>query len=168
MLLTSSPVDTNGPIGRLVQRVAGTPAFAKVAPTIVPAADRLVHRLTGGRVLLSQSLMPSLVLTTVGAKSGLRREAPLACLPEDGGTILVVGSNFGREHHPAWTANLLANPKAEVSFRRQTFTVDAQLLDGDERDVVWPRLTKIWPTYDRYAQRSGRELRVFRLVPIDA
>ncbi|MCO5993348.1 nitroreductase family deazaflavin-dependent oxidoreductase [Actinoallomurus rhizosphaericola] len=150
-----------------VQRMAGSAWFAKVGPKVVPPLDRALHRLTGGRFLLPQYIVPSLVLTAVGHRSGLPRRTPLACLPEPDGSFLVVGSNFGREHHPAWTTNLMHGPDAEVDFRGRTIPVTARLLEGEERAEVWPRLVRIWPTYDRYVERSGRELRVFRLEPRD-
>jgi deazaflavin-dependent oxidoreductase (nitroreductase family) len=123
-----------------------------------------LHKLTGGRVLLSAALVPSLVLHTVGAKSGEPRDAPLACLP-DGDGFYIVGSNFGREKHPAWTGNLLAHPDTEVTYRSRRIPMRARLLDADEKAAIWPELTRIWPTYDRYVERSGRDLRVFRLDP---
>jgi hypothetical protein len=43
--------------------------------------------------------------------------------------------------------------------------VKAHLLDADERAAIWPQLLKVWPNYDTYVERSGRELRVFRLEP---
>jgi deazaflavin-dependent oxidoreductase (nitroreductase family) len=85
-------------------------------------------------------------------------------MPEDGGWY-VVGSNFGQEKHPAWTANLLANPDAAVTTGGKRTDVRARLLDPDEKAEVWPRLIAVWPTYDRYVERSGRDLRVFRLDP---
>jgi deazaflavin-dependent oxidoreductase (nitroreductase family) len=151
----------------MVQRMAGSAAFAKVAPRIVPPTDRLLHRLSGGRFVLSRALLPSLVLTTTGARSGRPREAPLATLPVDDG-FLVVGSNFGREKHPAWTGNLLKNPEATVSFRGRRIPVTARLLSGEEKAAAWPELTSLWPTYDRYVERSGRDLRVFHLEPRQA
>jgi len=102
------------------------------------------------------------VLTTTGRKSGQPRKTPLATLPVDGG-FLVVGSNFGKEHHPAWTGNLLATPAATVSFKGDAIPVEARLLDADEKKEVWPQLLRIWPTYDRYVERSGRDIRVFKL-----
>ncbi|MFB4295882.1 nitroreductase/quinone reductase family protein [Actinomadura sp. NTSP31] len=151
-------------LGPVFQRISGAGWFAKVGPKIVPPIDRALHRLTGGRVLLGQLLVPSLVLTTTGAVSGLRRQTPLACLP-DGGGWLVVGSNFGREKHPAWTGNLIKNADAEVSFRGRNIPVTAHLLDDAERAEAWPRLTAVWPVYDRYVERADRQLRVFRLTP---
>ncbi|MFI6502511.1 nitroreductase family deazaflavin-dependent oxidoreductase [Nonomuraea typhae] len=147
------------------QWLASTGWFLRLAPRFVPRLDRLVHRLTRGR-LASSRVVPALLLTTTGAKTGRRRETPLACLPEPGGTILVVGSNYGRPQHPAWTANLLKNPSAAVSFRGSAYPVTATLLDEGERAAVWPRLIEMWPVYDHYTRVSGRMLRVFRLSPM--
>lgn len=146
----------------LVHRIGGSAAFAKVAPRFVPQLDRAVHRLTGGRILLGQALLPSLVLHSTGARTGLQRDTPLACLP-DGDGWYVVGSNFGQEKHPAWTGNLLAHPDAAVTVKGERIDVRARLLDDAEKAAVWPRLVQIWPGYDRYVERSGRNLRVFRL-----
>ena len=151
--------------GPVFHRVSGAGWFAKVGPSIVPPVDRALHKASGGRLLLGQLLVPSLVLTTTGAVSGLSRRTPLACLPDDDGGFFVVGSNFGREKHPAWTGNLLKNPEAEVSFRGRTVPVTARLLDDAERTEIWPRLTRVWPVYDRYVERADRELRIFRLKP---
>lgn len=152
-------------LGPLFQRIAGSAWFRKVGPKTVPPLDRVLNRLSGGRLLLSQALVPSIVLTTTGSSSGLPRKAPLACLPEPDGAFVVVGSNFGREKHPAWSSNLLHEPAAEVGFRGRTIPVTARLLEGAERAEVWPRLIQVWPVYDRYVESSGRALRVFRLTP---
>lgn len=77
----------------------------------------------------------------------------------------MVGSNFGREKHPAWTGNLLKNPDAVVGFQGRSVPVTAHLLDDAERKEIWPRLTAVWPVYDRYVERTDRQLRVFRLTP---
>ncbi|MGI5286758.1 nitroreductase family deazaflavin-dependent oxidoreductase [Nonomuraea polychroma] len=147
------------------QWLAGTRGFAMVAPKIVPPLDRLVNRLTGGRALMGDQMIPHLLLTTTGSKSGQPRETPLACLPEDGGTFLVVGSNFGREHHPAWSGNLLKTPQATVRFQGRVIPVTAALLADTEREHAWQTLIRFWPLYQGYTDRSGRELRVFRLSP---
>lgn len=159
-----SLVDVNGPVGRAVQKVAASQAFVPVAKHVVPHVDRALNRLTRGRFVVAALLAPSLVLTARGAKSRQPRTTPLVTLPDDDGSFLVVGSNFGQPRHPAWTGNLLTHPEATVTYRGETFPVHAQLLTGEERAQAWPRLTRIWPVYDRYAERSGRELRVFRLV----
>ncbi|MER8005936.1 MULTISPECIES: nitroreductase family deazaflavin-dependent oxidoreductase [unclassified Streptomyces] len=149
---------------RVVQRISSTRGFAKVAPHVVPALDRAVHRMTRGRVILSAQLLPGVILTSTGAKSGLPRRTPLACMPEDDGrSWILVGSNFGRTDHPAWTHNLLAHPDAEISFKGEDVPVRARLLTGGERADVWKRLLVFWPPYATYQERVEREIRVFRI-----
>jgi deazaflavin-dependent oxidoreductase (nitroreductase family) len=149
---------------RLVQKVSSTRAFAKVAPHVIPALDRAVHRLTRGKVLLSAQMLPGVILTARGARSGLARRTPLACMPDEasGGWVLV-GSNFGRPSHPAWTANLLAHPDAEINWRGTDIAVRARLLAGEERAAVWEAALAFWPPYAAYQARVDREIRLFRL-----
>jgi deazaflavin-dependent oxidoreductase (nitroreductase family) len=142
--------------------------FRRVGPTIMPPLERAMVRLTGGRVQLSGLLLPSLVLHTVGAKSGLPRDVTLMYCPEptgDGEQLLVTGSNFARETHPAWTANLLAHPDAAVSVHGVRVPVHASLVGDAEREAVWRTLEKNWPGYRGYERTAGRVLRIFRLVP---
>ncbi|KPI24125.1 nitroreductase/quinone reductase family protein [Streptomyces sp. NPDC054950] len=151
---------------RMVQKVSSTRAFAKVAPHVIPALDRAVHRLTRGKVLLSAQMLPGVILTSTGARSGLPRRAPLACMPEEGGgSWILVGSNFGRTGHPAWTGNLLAHPDAEISWKGRDIPVTAVPLAGEERAAVWKTLLAFWPPYATYQARVEREIRLFRLTP---
>ena len=154
-----------GRVGRTVQKVAGSKRFAPIAKHVVPHLDRGLSKLTRGHFIVSSLLVPSLVLTHTGAKSGIERKTPLACMPDGDSAWYVVGSNFGQEKHPAWTANLMKNPDAEVSFQGKTTLVKAHLLTTEEKAEAWPRLVKFWPNYDVYTERSGRDLRVFRLDP---
>jgi deazaflavin-dependent oxidoreductase (nitroreductase family) len=152
----------DGVVGRNVQRVAKSKGFRKVAPPVMAPLDRYLHRVSGGRILLSRALVPSIVLTTTGAKTGKARQVPLACMP-DGDVIYIVGSNFGREAHPAWSGNLLRTPEAKVSLDGDEFDVVAHPLTGEEKAEIWPRLLEAWPAYDHYTEVSQRDLRVFRL-----
>ncbi|MEU8028704.1 nitroreductase family deazaflavin-dependent oxidoreductase [Streptomyces sp. NPDC049099] len=150
---------------RFVQRVSSTRAFARVAPHVVPALDRAVHRLTRGRILLSAQLLPGVILTSTGARSGQLRRTPLACMPEeDGRSWLLVGSNFGRPGHPAWSHNLLAHPEASISWKGQDIPVTARLLTGEERAAAWQALLTFWPPYATYQARVDREIRLFRIA----
>jgi deazaflavin-dependent oxidoreductase (nitroreductase family) len=150
---------------RIVQKVSSTRGFAKVAPHVIPALDRAVHRLTRGRLLLSAQMLPGVILTSTGARSGLPRRTPLACMPEDDGrTWILIGSNFGRDGHPAWTANLIAHPDAEVNWKGADIPVRATLLTGQERAAVWKTALAFWPPYAAYQARVEREIRLFRIV----
>jgi deazaflavin-dependent oxidoreductase (nitroreductase family) len=149
----------------VARRLAGAPWFARIGPKVVPPLDRALHRVSGGRLLLPQLVLPSMVLTTTGSRTSLPRQTPLVCMPEDDGSFVVVGSNFGRDHHPAWTGNLLHHPEAEVSYRGRSIPVTAELVEGAERTEMWPRLVQVWSVFDTYVARADRELRVFRLTP---
>ena len=158
------PTGPDGVFARVMSKISGTKAFARIAPPIVTNADRLVYKLTRGRRVLTStgSVLPMVMLTTTGAKTGEPRQAPLATIP-DGDVLYLVGSNFGREKHPAWTGNLIKTPHAVVTYEKETFPVTATLLSADEKAEVWPKLLALWPNYDGYQERSGRDIRVFRL-----
>ncbi|EDY47895.1 conserved hypothetical protein [Streptomyces clavuligerus] len=149
---------------RVIRRVSTTRPFLLIAPSVVPVVDRLVHRLTRGKVLPSARMLPSGVLTVTGARSGLPRTHPLACMPEPDGSWILVGSNFGRPGHPAWTGNLLAHPEAALNWKGVDIPVRARLLTGEEREETWRRLLDFWPPYAIYQARIDRRIRLFRLV----
>ena len=135
-----------------------------VGPVVTPL-DRLLSRVSRGRLKLSAPMIPSLTLFTTGAKTGLRRETPLMCFPRDGGGWFVAGSNFGRERHPAWSANLLAHPEAEVHYRGRLTPVVARMLDPAEAEQTWPVLERQWPRYRDYERTAHRDIRIFSLDP---
>ena len=157
--------DVNGRVGRAVQKVSSSPRFAPIASRVLPPVDRALTKLTGGRFVLTSLLMPSLVLTHTGAKTGLPRVTPLACLPDGAGAWCVVASNFGQQQHPLWSGNLIKTPAAKVTYQGVEYDVVAHLLTAAEKAAVWSRLTKVWPAYDAYVELSGgRDIRVFWLT----
>ena len=131
----------------------------------VIGTDRLLYKLTGGKVtLVSFSKQTGLTLITVGAKSGERRENQVQYVA-DGSSMLVVGSNWGKPHHPAWTTNLMKNPDIQVNVRGEVRDVRGTLLEGAEREAAWRKMVAAWPAFEDYVTRSGgRELRLFRLT----
>lgn len=139
--------------------------FRWLGPRVFPRLHRAVLRASGGRTMLDTRAQPMLMLATTGAKSGQRRETPLATVPLAGGTYLVVGTNFARERHPAWTGNLLADPHAWVTFRGRSFPVGARLLTGDERAARWQQALEWYPGWSDYLEVTDREFRVFELTP---
>jgi len=144
--------------------ISRTRLFRRYGPRIMPPLERAAARLTRGRRgPISGVIVPSLRLHTIGARSGQPRETLLMCCPLDDGTIYITGSNFARPEHPAWSANLLAHPDAEIEFRGERIPVRAKLVPDDERDEVWRVLEQNWPGYRGYERASGRTLRIFRL-----
>lgn len=108
---------------------------------------------------------PVLVLETTGRRSGARRATPLAFQRADDGTLLVVGGAGGQAQVPDWVANLRAGPQAMATVHRAPLRVHARELAGRERQAAWRHLSHVWPRIERYEQRAGRPVPVFRLVP---
>ena len=153
---------------RVPGRVLASRPFRAIAPRVIPPFHRAVSRLTGGRTLLDSAAQPMLMLSTWGARTGRLRETPLAAVPLEDGRLLVVGSNFARDHHPAWTANLLANPDAEIVYRGTRTPVRARLLEGTERERRWQTAVGWFPGWIDYVAVTDREFRLFELEPVAA
>jgi len=149
----------------LLRRLGNQRWFAALGRRLTPL-DRRLYRLTGGRwSVIGRHELPTLLITTTGRRSGLPRTQPLL-YAVDGDGYVVIGSNWGQAHHPAWSANLLARPAARVTLGGREFDVRATLATGAERDRLWRLVQEIWPGYAAYAERAEhRELRIFRLVP---
>ncbi|MGC5029591.1 nitroreductase family deazaflavin-dependent oxidoreductase [Micromonospora sp. DT229] len=150
-------------LGSLARRLGRYRWFGAAMRLLVPA-DRIVGRLTRGRVV-ALGLVPSLVITTTGRRSGKPRSNPLLYIP-DGTGYVVIGSNWGQKQQPAWSLNLLAHPEAEVDVAGRRIPVRAELATGAERDRLWQLLLDEWPAYQAYVERAGdRQIRIFRLTP---
>jgi len=158
------------PIVRLVRRVVAplsrTRAFRSAGPVVMPKVEAVLDRLTGGRVQVSALLVPTLVLRTIGAKSGQPRESVLMYTPDGRGRAIIAGTNFAGGRHPGWTANLAAHPDAEIVVRGRVMPVVASLVPDDEREATWARIEAQWPGYRSYERSSGRVVRLYRLQPV--
>ena len=112
--------------------------------------------------LFGSGSMPVLVLTTIGRKSGRRRDTALTYM-RDEDRLFLLGTNFGQPHHPAWSTNLLANPNASVTISGKVTPATASLLTGTEREHALSRFL-VLPIYRRYRSRTDREPRLFALT----
>ena len=83
----------------------------------------------------------------------------------DGERVVVVASNFGRQHHPAWYYNLKANPRATVETRGVAREVVAHELHGTERDRCYVWGVNVYPGFTLYQRRVHREIPVLALDP---
>ena len=116
---------------RLAIKVAATSVGSAIIRRIVPLDRKLLSRTNGKFSALGPTGAPQMQLTTIGHKSGRRRAQPLYYHREDP-SIFVVGSNFGQAQHPAWTANLLADPQCWVTIGETEIPAVATLLTGAE------------------------------------
>ena len=94
-----------------------------------------------------------------------RRAVSLGYLA-DGGAFVVVASNFGKAHHPAWSHNLDASPDARVNVDGRDVAVRAERLADAEKAAIWPRLVGVIPQFGVYVTRTDRNIKVYRLRPV--
>ena len=77
-----------------------------------------------------------------------------------------MASQEGRDKHPEWYWNLLANPEVTVEVHGRTHTARARQVTGEERERLWKTCVLHYPDYDIYRQRTTREIPVFQCVPV--
>jgi deazaflavin-dependent oxidoreductase (nitroreductase family) len=153
------------PLRSFAQRFGSRPWFIRMVRLIVPI-DGVLQKATGARFGLTEVAgIDGLVLTTIGRRSGEPRSVTLI-YAERAGSYVVAGSNWGGQRHPAWSANLLAEPQATVSVHGRTEKVKARLVTGAERERCWALLLEHWPAYATYQDRIDRTIRVFVLEPV--
>lgn len=111
--------------------------------------------------------VPTLLLTTTGRRSGLRRRSALI-YGRHGAAYVVVASKGGAPDHPLWFSNLEADPAVEVQVATEVFPARARVAAGAEREALWEAMAAIWPDYRAYAERTDREIPVVVLDPVEA
>ncbi len=103
-----------------------------------------------------------LLMTSTGARSGEPRVTPLG-FTRDGDRWVVVGSNSGYAHDPAWVANLRADPQVIVEVGTEAFPALARITSGEERERLWTAHKTALPVFARYETMTDRELPVVTL-----
>lgn len=151
----------------LAKRMGKSRWFPALMKHIAPPTDRFVYRLTRGRRVFVDGVIPTFILVHTGAKSGRQYRTPLTYV-RLGDRFALAATNFGQAHHPGWSKNLMANPDAIVELGGKEIPVRARRAGDAEKVEIWPRFVEIWPAYDTYRERSGRNIRVFVLEPVSS
>lgn len=107
---------------------------------------------------------PALLLTTRGRKSGKLRRTALI-YGRDGKNYLLVASKGGAPHHPAWYLNLAENPAVELQVGAEKITGHARTAGADEKPRLWRLMVEIYPPYDTYQAKAGREIPLVIVEP---
>jgi deazaflavin-dependent oxidoreductase (nitroreductase family) len=107
---------------------------------------------------------PTLLLTTVGRRSGKARRTPLI-YGRDGDRYLVVASKGGADDPPEWYLNLRTEPQVRLQVGPDVFDATATTATPEEKARLWPVMTAVWPDYDAYQTRTRREIPVVVLTP---
>jgi proline iminopeptidase len=112
-----------------------------------------------------EGLVPTLLLTTVGSKSGRLLTLPLI-FGRSGTDYVVVASKGGAPANPAWYSNLVADPEVRVQVKDHKFTAHAHTADATERAMLWPHMVAIYGPYARYQAKTERQIPVVILTPV--
>jgi deazaflavin-dependent oxidoreductase (nitroreductase family) len=102
---------------------------------------------------------PLIVLTTIGATSGLNRTILLGHL-EINGESVVVASAMGAPKHPAWYHNIRKNPMVTVETGTETYPAIAAIPPGEERDKLFEKVIAEAPGFADYQAKTTREIPV--------
>ncbi|MDT4938039.1 MAG: hypothetical protein QOG80_1710 [Pseudonocardiales bacterium] len=154
--------DPNGRLQRPLTAFASTKLGSTLIKALTPLDRRILLRSKGRYTVLGPIGALPLLLTTTGAKSGLHRTTPLIYV-RDEDRLLVIGSNFGQQHHPTWTTNLRANPDAAVTIAGVEVPVRARQLEEAERQRAIDAFIERTAVYAEYLRRTDRKIRVFAL-----
>lgn len=147
----------------LAVRVGRLSFLPKYLPQIV-WTDQKIEQVTRGRfTLLDVAGLPNIRLTVRGRKTGTPRTVPLLAVPR-GDDWLIAGSNWGGSRQPVWVVNIEADPECQVTVRTRTRDMRARRLEGQEREKAWQHMVRTWPNYDKYAERTERQIKVFELT----
>ena len=132
----------------------------RVHEAIYKATGGLIgHKVLGG--------MPTLLLHTVGRKSGQPRVNALTYLA-DGQNWVVVASKGGSDSAPAWLYNVRAQPQVTVQVARNKHAATARVIGPDDPDYarLWAGANKLnGGRYDAYQAKTKRKIPLVVLSP---
>jgi deazaflavin-dependent oxidoreductase (nitroreductase family) len=109
------------------------------------------------------SVFPLLILTNKGAKSGAKRENPLAYFVVDN-RLFVVASMGGADINPPWYNNVVANPAVVVELNGVAFPAVAKTVGNSEHESIYTEVCKLIPVFKDYQERTKRVIPVVELI----
>ena len=104
-------------------------------------------------------LLPTLLLTTMGRRSGEKQTLPLLYGKTPSGYV-IIASKGGHPQHPGWFLNLQANPEVGLMVASDRFNARARLATTDERPVLWAQMAAMYPPFVEYQTKTSREIPV--------
>jgi F420H(2)-dependent quinone reductase len=123
-----------------------------------------LYKLTGGLLGKRVDGLDILLLSTIGKKTGEKRTVPLPFY-RDGERFLLVASFGGNDKNPAWFNNLAANPNVELQVGFQKMKAVAKVAEPAEREKLWADVTRAFPRYLAYQEKTERKIPIVVLEP---
>jgi deazaflavin-dependent oxidoreductase (nitroreductase family) len=155
---------------RALQAIPASARGAAALSTVMHRVDGTLLALSAGRWSIPRLVagLPVIRLTTRGARSGVVRTVPTIGI-QDGATVALVASNWGRVRHPGWLHNLRADPCAEITVghERRRFRAE-EIEDPTEYERLWRKAVSIYNGYDYYRECcAGRRIPIVVLSSVD-
>ena len=122
---------------------------------------RLLFRLSKGRILGRLEGQGVLVLLTKGRRSGKLRASPLMYFQfAESCDLIVVASNYGQDHHPAWYWNIIADANVHFETGGERFVAEARITQGAERSSLFDKVIAANSRFADYRASTDREIPV--------
>ncbi|MEP6639359.1 MAG: nitroreductase/quinone reductase family protein [Chloroflexota bacterium] len=123
------------------------------------------YRRKGGTTIRG---VQGVILETIGAKSGMPRQAVVGHVADGPDAWLIIASAGGAAHHPHWFFNLAKNPEATLEFGDgRRVAVRAETPVGADLDAAWETIGTVAPIYVGYRTKTDRDIPVIRLRAVD-
>jgi deazaflavin-dependent oxidoreductase (nitroreductase family) len=119
-------------------------------------------RARGGAVGGRFAGLPLLLLSTVGARTGLRRTVPVTYVADGERYVIAAGANGA---NPAWYHNLLAHPIVTIEVGTAVLEAVARVATGAERDALFDRYASDQPQLISYQAMAIQEVPMIVLTP---
>jgi deazaflavin-dependent oxidoreductase (nitroreductase family) len=139
---------------------------SSILSKVLHRIDLFMVRLTGGRYAFPELVgLPVAQLTMRGARTGKMRTLPLVSLP-DGDKFVLIATNFGQKHNPAWYYNLRVHPDCEVTFHGCSGEYVAREVEGMDYKKYWQLALTYYEGYRKYKERAApRPIPILVLEP---
>jgi len=106
-----------------------------------------------------------LKLTTREHRSGKPRAILLYYFTPQESSV-VIASNAGSDHHPAWHLNLQADPSVKVQISSRKFDAEARNAIAEKREQLWSEIAEQEGSYAEYQNRTDCQITVVILETI--
>lgn len=110
---------------------------------------------------------PTMLLKTIGRKSGRDRIIPLAYF-RFGDEYAFMAAKAGAPNHPGWFLNLQAADQVNFQVGRDHLRGTWRIAEGAERERLWQEMAKVYPIYDDYKTKTDRVIPIVLLKPVSA
>ncbi len=104
-----------------------------------------------------------LLVTVIGAKTGLERVVPLVYFRVEG-RLAVIASMGGSDKHPTWYLNMLANPAVTIEIGAEIYPATAIDTSGTDRDELFRAVCELNPVFVKYQDKTDRLIPVIELT----